>query len=102
MLEHSKMQKAVGCKRKGRVLTDDHAVLRDDVVIVNCCQVSISSTQSHRSSRAERRARRDEVSHFEAGSSTVGDDQYHDVMVVSEQGKHKWKEGKINFETARF
>lgn len=67
------------------VLTDEHAICLDDVVIVNSAQVVATSGQVDRVGRAQGRARRNEMSHFEAVSSTVGDDQCHAVVIVSEK-----------------
>lgn len=69
-------------------LTDNHAILLDDFVIVKLAQVVVAiNGRVDLTSRAQGGARCDEVGHFEAGSSTVGDDQCHVVVIVSEVGK---------------
>lgn len=69
-------------------LTDSHAILRDDFVIVKLAQVVVAiNSRVDCTSRAQGRARCDEVGHFEAGSSTVGDGQCHVVVVVPERAK---------------
>lgn len=69
-------------------LTDNHAILLDDVVILKLAQVVVViNSRVDCTSRAQGRARCDEMGHLEAGSSTVGDDQCHVVVVIPESVK---------------